>query len=112
MPRRLITKGFWNRHLPEIAYVTVAVLFVFLIVATKVNQDRLRRTAELGDKSYHALCVLRGYYGEQITSTKTFLRKHPEGIPPSISAADLRLSLHRLEAIYRGYRSLECPPRV
>lgn len=112
MPRRLVTKGFWNRNLPLFAYVTVAVLFLVLVIATKTNQDKLERTARLGQKSYHALCTLRGYYGEQITSTRTFLKEHPEGIPPSVSAADLRLSLHRLEAIYRGYRTLECPPRV
>lgn len=112
MPRRLITRSFWLRHRADVMFLTVALLFVFLLIATKVNQDRERRTAELGARSYHALCVLRGYYGEQITVTRTFIRKHPEGIPPSVSVADLRLSLHRLEAIYRGYRSLECPPSV
>lgn len=104
MQRRRERDSLW-----AFAFTVVAVLLLVSLAGTKVNSDRISRDAEKGARTYHALCILQRYYGDQIADTKAFLRDPPAAMTPAVLAS-VRISLHRLEGVVRQYRSLECPP--
>jgi hypothetical protein len=97
-----------SRTLERIAFAVVGVLLVLALAGTKVNSDKISTDAEKGARTYHALCILSQYYGDQIADTKAFLRDPPQSMTPAVLAS-VRISLHRLEGVVRQYRSLECP---
>lgn len=99
--------------LTAILYIALGSVVVYYIVHSSNQRAQLKASqAQLRVDEVHiksALCATQHELRQRVTSTKGYLRKHPNGIPSlHVSAATLRLQITQAQATLKALSPVDC----